>query len=240
MSYAFLLCEGAHDQEFLACVAHFSSGLEIVSECPRDARAFARSMTYKYVRNSDTSVTLIIAGADGVTRILGDRGNLFASQARNARSFGVMIDSDDVGVAARKRQVSDYFSSLVPAAANCEVNEVVAAPSTADDRRSFGLWVAPNCADSGSLDQLILRIARAKTRRLAELSEGFVDAISGELGHSWGAYRDKGALGAFGQRTKAGASLASSLQEREAWFDDECLEDPDVRSVESFMIALSQ
>jgi hypothetical protein len=158
--------------------------------------------------------------------------------SQTATSVGVIVDADEAGVAQRQQEVCEHFGPVLPAAVNAEPRMVVCAPEGEDDKRRFGLWVAPDCANDGSLDDVIRKAADALHPEQTRLAERFVIDLGQEDEHPWNSVFQKAVLGALGQRWRAGASLATALQERTAWMSPEIAKCPPFCDIAKFMADL--
>ena len=233
--WSLLICEGAHDQEFLLSLAIHSNGWGVVDKHSDVPRSIAHNKNARYIVYGD--VPIVVVGLDGIDNILGIRGKAMVGSANTAHSVGIILDADDVGVAKRTEEVKATFSKLINAAKKCVAGSVVSSTEQPSSP-AFGLWVAPNCKDNGSLDSVIRDAANDLHPALLTLSDKYITELGNSHNHSWTQYRDKATLGALGQLFRAGGSLASALQERDAWLNSATTKKQPFSSLVNFMEAL--
>lgn len=215
-SWSLLLCEGAHDQEFLCCLATQSGIWEHAKKCPENVLAsLPRATNYLCLTQGDK--TLVVANLNGIENILGDHGTQIVEFSLKAGTVGVILDADDRGVEARRDEVRKHFGPILPSAKTAEPRQVVSDDHQVQDQRRFGLWVAPDCVNQGSLDDVIRKAADAIHPTLTPIADKFVTDLGTAADHAWEQFREKAVLGSLGQPWKAGGSLASALQERDQW-----------------------
>ncbi|MFO0839843.1 MAG: DUF3226 domain-containing protein [Phycisphaerae bacterium] len=234
--WSLLLCEGPHDQEFLCTLATFARGWQKSRLRPSSVPATFASDKYRFLVYDQRC--LVVAHVGGVDPLLGSEGRELAAIARGARSVGLMLDADSEGVEARQADARRYFGPVLDAATAAVTGTIVKASTSVSDKRQFGLWVAPNCRDAGSLDCVIRQAAQSLHPTLLPVAERFIVDLTTEANHDWGRHRDKALLGSLGQLWRAGGSLASALQERAEWMSEELVTSEPFSGIVQFMKAL--
>ncbi len=233
--WSLLICEGAHDQEFLLLLATHSEGWSVVDKHPDIPRSLTNSQSARCIVYG--GVPIVVRGLDGIGNILGDKGKAMVDSASTAHSIGIILDADDVGVAKRTGEVKAIFSEQISAANMCVAGSVVSSTGQPSSP-AFGLWVAPNCKDNGSLDSVIRAAANDLHPALLAISDKYITDLGNSHNHTWAQYRDKAILGAFGQLFRAGGSVASALQEQSAWLNSETVKKQPYSSLIKFMETL--
>lgn len=234
MSWSLLICEGGHDQEFLCCLATAEGSWKHERKLPEGVPpAFGAERYLFFTRDAGN---LVVARLDGINNILGERGyDLVKVAGSSAKTVGVILDADEVGVGARTEAVRRHFGPVLAAAGVAVPGQIVAAPGGGDSRR-FGLWVAPDCASNGQLDEVMRQAANSLHPQLTPIAERFVSDLGAAAPqHEWRQYRQKAVLGSLGQRCRAGASLASALQERCKWVTPELARQEPFSAILRFM-----
>jgi len=223
-TWSLVLCEGAHDQEFLCTLLVVSENWSVVEGFQVPGVHQPSNKQFKTLFSQGTNRRLAFAALGGVSKLLGDDGrDLLHYNSASATTAAIIVDADDVGVATRVAEVRDLWTRAdLPDATAPQLGALV------PGKPSSARWVAPDCSSPGSLDQLIVEAARLMSPRRVELAQHFVAELARAetRPHDWGAYEDKAIAGAIGQRWKAGGSLASALQEREAWMTPELAAKP--------------
>lgn len=236
-SWSLLLCEGAHDQEFLCCLATRAGIWQHAKKCPPNVLTSLPGTT-KYLYLTQGDKTLVVANLNGIDNILGDLGALIVEVSLKAGTVGVILDADDKGVAARRDKVREHFGPILPSAKIAEPGQVIFDNSQVQDQRRFGLWVAPDCVNQGSLDDVIRKAADTIHPKLTPIADKFVTDLGTAADHAWEQYHEKAVLGSLGQRWRAGSSLASALQERDQWMSAELADQEPFSGLIAFMAQL--
>lgn len=234
-----LLCEGAHDEEFLLGVAEHIAGWRISKSRPSSVPSTfsGRDKNFRFILTANGDV-IALKGLGGVDKVIGDDGQLLVGIATLAYSIGIIVDADHLGVAVRQSDVRASFSAIVPSAAHAIAGTVVVAPAQVSDQRKFGLWVAPDCHNFGQLDDVIRSSVEAIRPNEIRIADRFICDLGNACGHAWNQYKEKAVLCSYGQLWRAGGSLASSLQLRNQWITAQTVMQPNIVTLSSFLQAL--
>lgn len=220
MAWSLLVCEGAHDEEFIVTIALASGKWQLSARMPQAVPGAFRASgmgPFKFLVSNNG--VLVVRGLGGVTKVLGDMGRALVSSSTTAKAVGVVVDADDVGVVARRNEVAKELSGVISAASFATAGQVVPPDLTAQDLRKFGLWVAPDCRSNGQFDEVMRMAASYMMPDQVRISDDFITKLATSCLHDFGAYRDKAVLCSCGQLFRAGNSLASAFQERAHWAD---------------------
>lgn len=216
---------------------HHERSMEARAESPKPgSEGVSSKPNYLYLTQADHG--LVIAPLFGIPKVLGPESLDLAKFASSAKSIGVIVDADDVGVTARRDQVRNHFGASIPVARSVEPGRVSRPAPNDNDKRAFGLWVAPNCQDHGQLDDVIRMAANTMHPGLTPIADKFVTDLGNAAHHDWANYREKAVLGSLGQLWRASGSLASALQEREKWITAPMCANGEFAGILAFMTEL--
>lgn len=238
-SLSLILCEGAHDREFLSGLATVCGDWQVF-DGSRDELPEAFNAAYpgpkldsggwpefipspRYLRKEDRWLEL--RDLRGIDQVLGKTGvRLVEARLRDPLDgLGVVVDADDSRIESRVDSFRDRYKKVLASAHDAVAGKVV------DGSPRVGLWVAPDNSGAGSLlDTLVAAGKRTRPKLIIE-AEKFVQAAAqhGEMRPS--VSNAKPMLGSAVQVDRPGASLASALMAlSEKWFT------PDLAKVEPF------
>jgi hypothetical protein len=239
-SWTIVLCEGAHDQQALAALASTCGGWTKLDNVPTSlpdnlAKAYPnpkppRKLPGRWTRPQEpTYLTkerryLEIRNREGLDNVLGQTAVDFVRLlSPTPHAVAVVVDANDKGVKARVDAFRDSFRNAFSHADNVEPG------GASGSRPRLGLWVAPDNRRNGSMDDLLLKVARCANKRLVATGRRFATSLEKIKPDDWTKHRNKAILGAIYQVVEPGASLAVALRESNAWFD------PGIASVRPFM-----
>jgi len=234
-TWSLVLCEGAHDQEFLCTLLVVAENWRVVDGLQVPGVRQPSNKQFKTLVSPTTSQRLALAALGGVSKLLGDDGrDLLTHFTATATTAAIIVDADDVGVPACVAEVRELWRrSGLPDSTAPQLGSLV------QGKPSSALWVAPDCSKPGSLDQLIVEAALLMSPRRVELAKQFVADLAGVDSHPWDSYEEKARAGAIGQRWRAGGSLASALQERGAWMTPALAAQPPFRPLIDFLLRVA-
>lgn len=229
-SWTMILCEGAHDQEFVSALGGVCGGWNQVkgipnslpaplqNSYPRPKRSESGSWDMQrpsYLYKGDSYLEVRALG--GVDRVLGQHAIDTLEQV-TPDGVGAIVDSNDVGVDRRAQSFREWFGRLYPEVKDAKAGEVV------PGKPRVGLWVAPNNKRHGSLDDLFMEAAKQSQKKLVERGKRFITSLEQIKPGEWTRHRTKAILGAINQVVRPGASLAASISKSSGWIEIEIAE----------------
>lgn len=234
-TWSLVLCEGAHDQEFLCTLLVVAESWGVDDGFQVPGQASPRGPAFKTAVDPTGSRRLAVAALGGVTKLLGDLGcDLLRYNSATATAAAIIVDADGVGVPTRVAEARELWTRAgLPDSTAPQLGALV------PGKPSSALWVAPDCSSPGSLDHLIVEAARLMNPRRVQLAQQFVTDLARVDSHGWDSFEDKARAGAIGQRWRAGGSLASALQVREAWMTPQIASQDPFRSLIDFLLRVA-
>ncbi len=225
-SWTLILCEGAHDQKFIAALLKMCAGWHSADGVP-DSLPEPIAATYPkpkptksggfridnlpdFLCKDDRYVTVRNLG--GVERVLGQIAIDFLETA-NPNGVGVFVDANDAGINRRVLSFRNRYRPLYAHAAETSAGRV------SPGQPRIGLWVAPDNVNNGHLDELVLTAARRSKRKRVERGERFITSIERAEPGQLTKHRTKAILGAIAQVEVPGGSLAVAIERAGGWLD---------------------
>lgn len=244
--WALVLCEGAHEEEFLASLlacSGWSVSRVVPAELPQSliptpSTSRLKKTGHDYfvcpvIATNARGNRIVLKGCGGDEGILTGAGKvLIKTYAEDASAIGVVIDADLHNVKARVEALRSAFVDVCPDFAKCCVGRLDRSVS------SVAVWVAPDCKSCGTLDSLVLESHTGVSEIRVSVATKYVDDLALIDSHEWKLHREKAIAGAIGQRVKAGGSLASAMQERQFWCNSASLEKARIVGVREFLVSL--
>lgn len=225
MTYSVLACEGAHDQAALTWLARICVGWEAASDIPADIRGVFDPQPPSGPRAGPEhgrqrpgylekgGHLLIVKEFGGKEGLLVQATAKFLS-GTEATGVGIVVDANNVGVT---RRVKSFRTTYEPAFRHARD---VKAGTVWGDKPRLGLWVAPDNAREGKMDDALVIAASRSRKGLIKAGNVFIRSAEKEVPGKWVQKRNKALLGAVYQVEAPGASLASGLDRGKCWLDE--------------------
>lgn len=228
MRASVLLCEGAHDQEFLRGILiqrfsfrDFTGDSEGIPPPLRllipEPRPGPRGTT-----RTSKSPSFLVAGELHVA--IASRGNdrellnsatakLLTPILAELDSLAIVVDANATGVANRVQAVTTNFLTLTARIANLPAGAI-----ENSGLPRIGFFVAPDNQAHGSMNSVILESARAMRPVVASAADAFVEAAGVELQGFPEESQLKARLGCIAQADDPAGSLSTALHKSpEKW-----------------------
>ena len=246
--YCYIVAEGSQDIEFLICLLK-SYGLKRVTYLslldsfwqplvpktfPVDDDLKNRVPVPAFLQSAELSVAL--HSATGITRLSNTiEESMALIQASQIFSIGLVLDADDMQTPQKRFEELTTKLSLLGLSVPSVLGEV------RKGSPRCGIFIMPNNADSGTLEDILLQCAQINYPNLLNLSTDYVSDIDTsqltksdlqELNKPTG--KNKAVVSSISSILKPGKSLQVSIQDNR-WVDEQTLVLDSVRLVKSFL-----
>jgi hypothetical protein len=260
MHYVYFAVEGPHDVEFVGRFLKLH-GLKRVQHKPRLAPFWEpllptswpsppgstdllkRVPVPVFFQNQDVSVAIDSVTGDSqlLTSVLYIRSTVSQPGGEELHAIGVVLDysDQDISAMARFTTIANGLAAeklpLAPAP-----GQVIAGPPR------LGIFVLPDNATAGTLEDLLIECAEQQYPRLLASARAHVESVKAEVppyDESDLVYflkpagRRKAVVGSIGSVLRPGKAIQMSIQDNR-WLDGEALELPRVKMFRAFVDAL--
>jgi hypothetical protein len=248
IKYCYIVVEGPQDIEFLIRLLK-PYGLRRVNRFslldsfwkplvpptfPVDDDLAKRVPVPVFLQNSQISVAL--HSAIGITRISETiEENLSIISASKIFGIGIFLDADDSELPQKRFENLIFKLSPIGLSLPSRLGE------TMNGSPRFGIFIAPNNSDSGTLEDILLECAKLNYPNLLSLSENYIDSIDTnqltkddlkELNKPTG--RKKAVISNVSSVLKPGRTLQVSIQDNR-WIDEQTMVLDSIKLVKKFL-----
>ncbi len=219
--WTLVILEGAHDLLTIRGTLLARGWCQTSEELPEglvsleQGRRRAGNLPLTLLANQ--GVRLALLSVEGVNNVLGKTGARTAMETLDHVSgFGVIVDADLIQPASRLSAFRSAYRGVLPAVDRVEPGRVL------EGQPRLGLWVFPDNASLGCLEEVLLRHLEDTRPALLRAARGFVETSAfQEQCELQGSATGKAILGAIGQADAPARALPSAMQEhRRRWFPD--------------------
>ncbi|XGW00466.1 MAG: DUF3226 domain-containing protein [Leptolyngbya sp. BL-A-14] len=246
--YCYIVAEGPQDVEFLICLLK-SYGLRRVTRLslldsfweplvprtfPIDDDLMKRVPVPIFLQNADLSVAL--HSAVGITRLSNTiEESLALISASKIFGIGLVLDADDIQTPPKRFEELTSKLSLLGLSVPSVLGEVVKGSPR------FGVFIMPNNAEAGTLENVLIQCAQVNYPDLLKLSTKYVSGIDTtqlnqddlrELNKPAG--KNKALVSSISSILRPGKALQVSIQDNR-WIDEQTMELDSVKLAKIFL-----